>query len=543
MPAHPVIPRSRIFDVLQNIQIFDANGKLKKESDQVWIEAHLHLRKMKTHNLYMNVFYDRKSIQTDLNAVMKIEEKVVSSPNIAKTNSQNEDVSFDMINDLHSLKFSITFENVIKVIGSQPFHVIYSLPDQQNLWKDFIKYAKLSVSFIAIDNLVQSDMIGYSMIKSIFFYAFLVEVRGEIISFFQAISDEMNKPFFNFFFRHCLRDGFLAPLQINCGYSHIILNSLSHVFNGLSLHLYNLKCYDYLMMNSPLPSVLIHVDTIELLKVVDKWPCLNNRWKKKFYICSIIYLSTIDSLDTFEETVVDIFLLCKSELSDAIVEESRLNILGNIESDVIISKYNEYLKCKETLSGTLCSLLLDKRNPSEHKSVMKSTIYSYINNLLSKAIKKCKMITKNSNYLNNVNAYYCEDFIEFFIDLLLDFTIWTRLIINESDEISSPVHKVALQYLNHLKEHDVIKDKNVPNFLKCHYEFLEKPCVKGRDIINDIRKSKPLLKDVEKSNYSYLLHEENWKGKNCMFNDNNVNFDEAENCSQNVPTNITETKE
>ena len=66
MPSLPAESYSHIFSVLKNLPIFDEKGKLKKEKDDVWNDAIIHLQNIKKRNLYIYVHQNRNSIQNNL---------------------------------------------------------------------------------------------------------------------------------------------------------------------------------------------------------------------------------------------------------------------------------------------------------------------------------------------------------------------------------------------------------------------------------------------------------------------------------------------
>ena len=271
MPSLPAESYSHIFSVLQNLPIFDEKGKLKKEKDDVWNDAIIHLQNIKKHNLYIYVHQNRNSIQNNLrrkhDTVTSVQEIGIS---ISKQSNEAAD-PFKILNNLHLLQYSVDLNAVIRRICLRPFTVMYCLPEQLDLWNELTKKRNSSLALIIMDGLIENVTIRNSPSKNVLLYALVTKIENNITLLYQAISEENTARFFNFFLRECLRNDFKAPSEFVCSYSYCLLDSVSKVFNGCSFEQYNLCCYDYLTTEDALlPYVLIRVDIFDLLKVIDE---------------------------------------------------------------------------------------------------------------------------------------------------------------------------------------------------------------------------------------------------------------------------------
>lgn len=197
MPSVPVQSNSNIFAVLKEFPIFYQNGKLMKEKDNVWNEAVLLLDKMAKHKLYIYVQQNRHSIQTKLRNNRGLVESTNSKASITRKEEKKTVEPFKILNDLHSTKFSVSFNAVIRKICSYPFSVLYSLPEQLDLWSDLNKYCTSRTFLIVISDLVKN----VSLLKTssnILMYALATEVNNKIVLLYQAISEETRIGFMNF---------------------------------------------------------------------------------------------------------------------------------------------------------------------------------------------------------------------------------------------------------------------------------------------------------------------------------------------------------
>lgn len=121
MPSKPVQSYSNIFNVLSDFPIFDDRGKLKKEKDNVWNQVILQLPEMKRHNLYIYVQQNRKSIQTNLKKNLGKSESIAENESNDTKKGIEVQESFRILNELHSFKFSVSYNAVIKKICSRTF--------------------------------------------------------------------------------------------------------------------------------------------------------------------------------------------------------------------------------------------------------------------------------------------------------------------------------------------------------------------------------------------------------------------------------------
>ena len=516
MPALPIRTYSEIFDVLQDLPIFYENGRLKKEKDDVWNTALFNLQPMKKHNLYIYVQKNRNHIQVNLKKKQCIPIHDIVSVNegdVSDSEQQHDNKNqFDTLKNLLLLQYSASFNAVIRKICSRPFYIIYSLPEQLDLWSDLRRKNLGSTIFLMmIDGLIENVKIGKTTSESVLLYALATKVENNTILLYQSISEEKTVGFFNFFLREFLRDDFDVPSELVIGYSYGLLDAASKVFNECSFNQYKLYCYEYLtnIVASP-PDIIIHVDTMDLLKTVDGWDCLDNQWKKKFYLCCIIFLRSLTIMESFKETVIQIFVLCQTPYENEMTKIYREKLLKNIQTShvkVFYEKYLEYVSSANTSKIFSCTLLEGASSTIHNDNILENAVYKYIKNLKSESLKISPTGTKRGI---DINSYYCTNLIEKLIDLLLDFPVWTDLISRHNTSETVTVN--SFSYLSLLNKNLGDQKKEASDFIKSHWQVIKASCQEGRLFLsthlsreNRIRKS---------SKHKYLKFEENWMGKN-----------------------------
>ena len=481
MPSQPTEPYTNIFSVLSNLPIFYQKGKLKKERDNVWNDALIHLQKIKKHNLYLYVQQDRKKIQTNLrrkhNTVFSIEKISI----IDEESNEVKDY-FEILNNQHSLKYGVSLNAVIRTICARPFSVLYCLPEQLDLWNDLKESVNSPVFLMTTDGLVKNVVTRKSTSKNVLWYTFVIKVDDNILPLYQVISEEKTSQFFRFFFREYLRDDFKAPSELIVGYPYSLLESVSNVFNGCSLEKYNLICYNYLMTSDTLlPHILIRVDIMELLKVIDKWDCIKNPWTKKFYMYSIIYLSTLKSLDIFKETVLDILVLCQSSSENKITELSQEKLLLKLRINDVKKYYEtylEYVSNKNTYETFSCTLL--HNDLLNEKS--ENAIFTFITNLKLKVSKMCSTYKENKA---EINSYYCPDLMPKLMGLLHYFPLWTKMIELSTDNLSSSEKSNILSYSSYSSylETSFPEPLTASDFIKYYWKLIQSSCQQQSTIV------------------------------------------------------------
>lgn len=260
------------------------------------------------------------------------------------------------------------------------------------------------------------------------------------------------------------------------------------------------RCYQYLINEiAELPPTLILVDLVGLIKVADKWQCFENILQsvKDFYLCSIMYLSTIDNLDAFKNAVINIFILCQSPYENQETETVRADLWTHLTSDSIQQMNQQYLEFMTGKYGPKSFSFLNM----EQESVLSNesdAVYEFITQLKQEAHEKCDFALDADKRQND---YYCPIVLEDFTKLLVEFPLWTQLVFKKKKyatlaSVSSTTHLCTL--------HELTRPVTAPQFLVYHLEKIEKLTSIGRHTVQ-IAKCKNKYREKERSNnHAYL---------------------------------------
>lgn len=348
MPSKPAVQPSDMLQGLAELNIFAADGSLKKERNEVWSSALLQL-KMKRHNLYITVLKDRHNLLTGLKRIHNLEVDKPSNQNTmqhhqiknvleSETNGTESGEScsvtithshpLKVFKDLNDMKFRVLLSSSILHIFHKPLSIIYQLPEQKNLWDKFCKKKMSRITLIVLNDLIEKACIRHIVSNNLYLYALAIELGELVIPIFQTITDGTDSVTLNLFLREFLCNKHVIPYDIITQYSSFILTSLIKVFNEMSIEEFNEICYEYINKNIlQLPAVIIRVDIYSILNQMYIWPCSTNDTVKKFYICCVFYLSYLSDHNIVRETLQKILIVSFSKYEYSIIYTSKSNLI------------------------------------------------------------------------------------------------------------------------------------------------------------------------------------------------------------------------
>lgn len=184
-----------------------------------------------------------------------------------------------------------------------------------------------------INKLVHDVKMKNYISDNIFLFILAIKVKDVTINLAQALSEKMDTHFIVNFCHLFLKNRVL-PLRLVIGYSRILLNGASFAFNTCYFNDYIMQCYRHLFdKSSALPSTLIQVDILSIIKVIEELDCFKNKSQvtKKFFVQSITYLSTAKDLQEFEATCVSLFIVIFSPFESDFTKQHRNDILSKID--------------------------------------------------------------------------------------------------------------------------------------------------------------------------------------------------------------------
>ncbi|XP_011502160.1 PREDICTED: pre-mRNA-splicing factor CWC22 homolog [Ceratosolen solmsi marchali] len=314
------------------------------------------------------------------------------------------------------------------------------------------------------------------------------------------MSDSTKSSELQCFLNSWLETGAPAPQEIVIGYSYSMLDAASLAFNFSTFDNYNLRCYDYLINEtSELPSTLIQIDVIGLIKVVDSWACFENILQpvKDFYLCSIMYLSTIDNLDIFRETIISILTMCQSPFQNKETESRRAALWVHLTTDTIQQMNQQYIQYVIGKNGIKSFSFLDIRQNAVIDDSCPHKIYDYINQLKMEAFEKCDF---SMDLEKTPNDYYCPIVLENLIQLLIEFPSWTKII--KKSECSTLVSVCSTEHLSMLTE--IVDPVHPSLFMVYHLDKIRSLMQLGKYFIKTTKDKNEFYKRDYKNNHTYL---------------------------------------
>jgi hypothetical protein len=217
---------------------------------------------------------------------------------------------------------------------------------------------------------------------------------------------------------------------------------------------------------------------------------------KDFYLCSIMYLSTIDNLDIFRETVVTILTMCQSPFQNEETESRRTTLWVHLTTDTIQHMNQQYIQYVIGKYGAKSFSFLDIRtNPVISESSHK--IFDYINRLKMEAFEKCDF---SMDLEKTPNDYYCPIVLENLIQLLIEFPSWTKII--KKSDCSTLVSICSTEHLSVLSE--IVEPVHPSFFLVYHFEKIRSLIQLGKYFIKTTKDKNEFCKRDYKNNHTYL---------------------------------------
>lgn len=255
--------------------------------------------------------------------------------------------------------------------------------------------------------------------------------------------------------------------------------------------------------NSTLPPTLILIDIVGIIKAVDSWKSFENLLQtvKDFYLCSIMYLSTLNDLDTFIQTVITIFTLCQSPFQNSITTLRKDTLWVQLTSNTIEKMNQQYINYV-TSNGHRCySFLKPGQNLAASDSIQE--IYDFVNQLKQEAFELCDFSIETEKISND---FYCPIILEDLIHLLVRFPSWTKIIAQKPD-CSTLVSYCSGKHLDHLKEFST--EMRPPAFLEFHLTKLQGLNRVAKDYVKTCKKTDKFVLKKFKNNHSHLNEQMN----------------------------------
>ena len=297
------------------------------------------------------------------------------------------------------MAFGVELHGIIQNISPRRFHHTYFLPEQMELFKDFVKFTDSPVVLLVLQNIVSKVTMKNYGSRDIYLICFAAKVDNEVINFTQTLTEKMESHFIiNFchsYLRQLCKDP--PPSVIVIQYVPFLLNGVSFAFNCLSFYEQNLQYLRFLLKQvSVLPNTFIQIDILSLILAVDSQAYFKDKIEavKHFFIKCIIYLSTLDNLSNFEETVTNILILILSPYQNKVTEKHRSILLFKICTNEIDTKFQIF---QDFLKHDGHQISSHFKIQESFETASSDDLYNYIEDLKLKAINIYEFISSTPN--------------------------------------------------------------------------------------------------------------------------------------------------
>lgn len=388
--------------------------------------------------------------------------------------------SRDILKAIETMFFTPPTYNVIKAIGSVPFHVFYSSEQQLTAYKEYSRISK-NASQICVDatGSVVKKLNRPNNFKSghIFLYAIVINFNKKKLAVHHMLSEKHENEFIAYWLQQWQRTA-PVPAQAVCDYSKALLQGLSKAFNDCSIKDYVDKVFKWAQANQdknikPV-STFILVDVAHLIHLCSRKDCFNNKKKnkylKKFFVRCIALLVDCDTVEEFAK----IF-----QLTCIVANQTHF---GNVLTASLVDTPRDALHVLEKLISDRSNQISDIIDsiadyPEKHASyssiegneVQKKTWKKSIRNR-TLDFSKCKVSTCRGKELN---AYFLPDFIHSLKLIAKEFPLWAAIHKLKDRKHSSSSYIES--YFKDLKNR-VLKPYQAPllvhKFLKIHIDDL-----------------------------------------------------------------------
>ena len=515
----PSVTHEERVEELKKHEIFDHNGKLKRESDPFWSVVCSNLMKNKNNcakinprNIYTYVAQNRNNILRDLKA-----EKVLNNHQDG-VQEYNKEKLFDMEKLLLEIQDNVLYKPIVREFSSYPFSIFHWPSDAIDLVSDLALSTKFI--FAQIGNFCQEFLApDGSSSNKINLFALGIEIAGEFVPICQLSSEENAKSIIKRFLMDCIRSGLQIPYRLMLDYNkHHYLAAVSAFNVTLTYEQYLLMCFRTLFRKKDdciLPRCIINTNERLLVLKVRKWQCITNirlESVKLFYVYCVILLSIQTNVEEFEVILEKTFFLFYSEFQSQQTHDHFEWLLSKINS----SKINEiYSKANIARISDKYENSINSEEPRVDYSKCQE-ILEYIMLIFAKA-KQCISLDY-SEKSSDKNIYYNEEFCKLLIKLCAEFTVWTRIMLkNDGDNVEEKFTELIIGYEENFRSQFIIEDGktvSVNEYLLKNIDYVDSLLQKARKNQRFLNNHSLSADKNDITENTFIYHEENWMGLN-----------------------------
>lgn len=248
-----------------------------------------------------------------------------------KNHNQQKNAPEDAIEVLHKLHNNVQYRPIFEEICCSPFHLIYWLPEQFQIWRDSGCHKQTTLILIQIEDIafgVDSDKISL--------FSLVHEANGSVISFAEAVTEHIDRNFTDRFLSTWLRSQsgskMKLPKSIALPFDLNVLKAVVLSVNSSSIEVYNTTCLKLLLSEREelQPACIVRIDSESFFKFIKHLNCITSiklARTREFIIKVLILISLLSNdMQIFEMTVINLMIMLQSESIDKKVRAIKSNL-------------------------------------------------------------------------------------------------------------------------------------------------------------------------------------------------------------------------
>lgn len=520
----PGITHDQRLRELRRHPIFDDHENLKKEGDIVWsrictiLEENHPGKTIKPKNLYTYVAQNRCNILCELTSFLSDNQQECERHEDVIAKESEDSVQYNVEEEMIKLQSDALLKPSIKEICTWPFTIFHWSIEAVDIVSSLNK--NIQYIFGVVGSMCERFKApDKSESGTIFLYALGVNVEQDFIPICQLSTEKtMSIPIFTRFFNMCFKGGLSIPWKLSTDFTWNQYTAANSAFNvNLKYERYLVICFEFLQGESKvLPRCLIHTNSRFLILKVLQWECVKNhllKGVKYFYIYCVILLSMQNTLDDFDKVLEKIFIFTYSKFQNQNSTDCFNFIKTKYEAlkiDVVFSRDNI-----KKIENDYQEIEVTEKNKNLNYEACQ-TIVNHMKYIFVKAKECVNKFNGNDEKTPDENAFFSKDFCKHLIQICTEFVIWSNVICKH-DENSTEDYSIKLlnSYKDEFQSCLVFTKTTADNFLMKNIDYVDEK-------LQILRASVPQVSSITNKDTkpkhdfdnTYLLHEENWMGKN-----------------------------
>lgn len=415
---------------------------------------------------------------------------------VLKSRVMAENRSFkDPISSIHAMKYANTDGNAIRAIGLDPFYVLYWLPTQIYVFREYAKNQESKISIDATGGVVKKikrPQGGKSSV--IFLYEVTVHdpKTEQQYSVANMLSEKHDTNIISYWLSEWRKDVGESPKEIVMDHSMALLSASAKAFTSV----FDIYCYIDICFNAIfnfsdkiiLPKCFLRTDVAHTMKLICSWNIFKNVTKrsKLFYVCGLAQIMMSTNITEIEDLLENIFIVALSETEGVDMNTGQIthceSAKSRIKRRIAVGAGSEVEKCVLNNIDDVSEMQEDYDKPTGFSS--------WVENIAN----KCKLLVEEEEG-DHDNSQYLPQIVDLCTNLSKKLPLWTTIMVPlfKYGSITSSSAPVESSF-NNLKQR-VFSQKKLPiradDFLSVHIQSLEGSMIIAAAKKVDDEKEKP----------------------------------------------------